>query len=340
MRPFQCAIPTDMVFSYVNGNDPVHAAKRREAASVLSKTAQAGNISDAGHCDIRFLDVGEIVFSVNSVLKYLPWIRTIFIVTDAQQPPLSPDLLRSERVRIVDHRDFIPARYLPTFNNKTIESHLHRIEGLSEIFLYNNDDYMHFSPIRQDFFFSMQADGRIALELHAYPALYRWAKYRYSFMTSYRANLHTMGIVNACAHLRSCRYPLALRKIVMPLHATRVVRRSTALRVEEEFGDILEETRRCKFRDPSNISYDAILYSMEKRWHPWDRLHLYILGEWGAPSAMFDFPLQAVPEKKRLFWQRVAQSRARLACVNNVPPDEREQFVKVMLKKGLGHLRD
>jgi hypothetical protein len=340
MSVMQCVVPTDMVFTYVNGNDPVHAAKRREVESALIKEAQAENISDTGYCDIRFRDVGEITFSINSVLKYLPWIRTIFIVTDAQQPPLSQDLLRSGRIRVVDHRDFIPSRYLPTFNNKTIESHLHHIEGLSEIFLYNNDDYMHFSPVRQDFFFSMHADGRIALELHAYPALYRWVKYRYSFMTSYRANLHTMGIVNASSHLRSCRYHLMLHRILMPLHATRVVRRSTALRIEEEFGDTLEETRSSKFRDPSNVSYDAILYSMEKKWNPWDRLHLYVLGELGAPSAMFDFPLQAVPEKKRLFWQRVAQSHARLACVNNVPLNEREQFVKVMVKKGLGHLRE
>jgi hypothetical protein len=325
-----------MVFTYVDGNDPRHVEKRSRYRSLLPAAALSEPIADTGDSDVRFRDVGEISFAINSVLKYLPWIRTIFIAADAQKPPISQDILNSGRVRIVDHQEFIPARYLPTFNNKTIESHLHHIEGLSEIFLYNNDDYMHFSPIHPDFFYTTGKDGFVSLKLHAYPALYRWIKRQYSFVSKYRANLHTIGISNAYAYLKKAKCSLSCLEILMPMHATRIFRRATALRVEEEFGNILEGTRCCKFRDIEGLSYDTILYSMEKKWNPQDRLYLHILGDLFAPNAMFDFPLFSPSEARDQFWARISRSQARLACVNNVPLSERERFVKVMIEKGLG----
>lgn len=329
-------IPVDMVFTYVDGNDPRHVEKRNRYKSLLPVATRSERISDTGDSDIRFRDVGEISFAVNSVLKYLPWIRTIFIVTDAQKPPISQYILNSGRVRIVDHQEFMPERYLPTFNNKTIESHLHHIKGLSEIFLYNNDDYMHFSPIQPDFFYTMGKDGLISLKLHAYPALYRWIKHQYSFVSKYRANLHSIGISNAYAYLKKGMCRLSFHEILMPMHATRIFRRATALRVEEEFGDILEETRCRKFRDVEGLSYDTILYSMEKKWNPQDRLYVHIFGDLFAPNAMFDFPVISPSEDSDQFWERVSKSHARLACVNSVPVSERERFVKVMAEKGLG----
>jgi hypothetical protein len=51
---------------------------------------------------------------------------------------------------------------------------------------------------------------------------------------------------------------------------------------------------------------------------------------------MFDFPLSSVSENRDLFWKQVAGSNAGLACLNNIPVDERERFVEVMREKGLG----
>jgi hypothetical protein len=330
-------IPVDMVFSYVDGNNPEHVKQRSRYRATLSSKALSENVSDAGDVDIRFRNVGEIAFSVNSVLKYLPWIRNIFIVTDTPRPPVSPYLLDSGRVRVVDQRELIPPQYLPTFNSIVIESFLHRIDGLSEIFLYNNDDYMHFSPIRPDFFYTTNEEGRSSLELHAYPALYRRVLHRFSHMyQGYRTNLHTAGISNAYTYLTQSWPHLARHEVLVPVHATMLWRRSTALRIEEEFGAILEKTRRMRFRDAENLSYYTILYSMEKKWNPQDRMHLHILGNLFAPNAMFDFTAFSVFGNKGLLWKRIARSKSRLACLNNVPPSERERFVEAMMKKGLG----
>jgi hypothetical protein len=71
---------------------------------------------------------------------HAPWVRTIYIVT-ASQVPIWLNTSHS-RVRIVDHKDLFPepATQLPTFNSLAIESVLHRIPGLSEYFLYFNND--------------------------------------------------------------------------------------------------------------------------------------------------------------------------------------------------------
>ncbi len=39
------------------------------------------------------------------------------------------------------------SKYLPTFNSNVIESYLHNIPDLSEIFLYNNGDMIHLKYI-------------------------------------------------------------------------------------------------------------------------------------------------------------------------------------------------
>lgn len=337
MNSVTSKIPIDMVFTYVDGSDPVHLEKRRRYHSESPDATLSKTVSDTGDIDIRFLDVGEITFSVNSVLKYLPWIRKIFIVTDAQIPPLAPHLLKSGRVQIIDHREIIPTQCLPTFNVNVIESFLYRIKGISEIFLFNNDDFMHFSSIDQDFFFTINGDGLISIELHAYPALFRWIICQYSRISKYRTNLHSFGIANSYIWLRKSKYCLANREILTPVHATHVIRKSTACRVEEEFGPTLEEKRQRRFRDARDLAYYTILYSMEKKWNPHDRLHLHFFGSLLAPNKMFDFMAFSVLGNRDLLWKRIAGSNAQLACLNNIPQDERERFVDIMIKKGLSN---
>jgi hypothetical protein len=336
MNAVTSKIPVDMVFTYVDGNDPGYVAIRSRYRSELPDATQSKNVSDSGDIDIRFRNVGEITFSVNSVLKYLPWIRKIFIVTETPRLPVSLHLLNSGRIRIVDHQEFIPSQYLPTFSSNVIESFLHRIDGLSEIFLYNNDDYMHFSPIRPDFFYTTSGEGKISLELHVYPAVYRWIMTGLSYIfRGYRTNLHTIGISNAYSFLRKCRHHLACRDIVVPVHATKIWRKATALQVEQEFGSILDETRRRRFRDARDLSYYTILYSMENKWNPQNRVHLHLWGSLFAPNTMFDFTAFSVFGNSNLLWKRIAGSHAPLVCLNNMPLSERRRFEEVMREKGL-----
>ena len=74
--------PIDAVIAWVDGNDPVHKAKRYEYAGIK----QLANDEVGG--DIRFTSIGEIRFCVASLLRFAPFLRKIFIVTDSQNPDM------------------------------------------------------------------------------------------------------------------------------------------------------------------------------------------------------------------------------------------------------------
>ncbi len=69
---------------------------------------------------------------------YAPWVRHVYLVTDRQVPSwLAP----SDRITVVDHSEiYRDPSVLPIFNSSAIITQLHHIEGLSEHYLYLNDD--------------------------------------------------------------------------------------------------------------------------------------------------------------------------------------------------------
>ena len=137
-------IDIDMVFTYVNGYDPEF---------IKLKNSYINDVNKRYNSDIRSKGLDEIIYSVNSVIKFIPWIRKIFIVTNNQIPPIDKQLISSGKVIIIDQNTIVESKYLPTFNSDVIESYLHNIPDLSEIFLYNNDDMMHLNNIdKQDIY--------------------------------------------------------------------------------------------------------------------------------------------------------------------------------------------
>jgi hypothetical protein len=92
------------------------------------------------------------------LLRFAPWLRNIFIVTDGQTPPLLAKLRGTRyehRVRTVDHRSIFSGfdEHLPTFSSPAIESVLWRIPGLAEHFIYLNDDFQMIRPVAVEDFF-------------------------------------------------------------------------------------------------------------------------------------------------------------------------------------------
>lgn len=146
--------PIDAVVTWVDGNDPVHRAKRRQ----FEHSDEARNDDIGG--DIRYTSVGEIKYCVLSILKNAPFIRHIYIVTDAQDPRIGDFIERNcpggySKVSIVDHKVLYRGyeHFLPIFNSLSIETVLWRIPGLSEHFIYLNDDFMIVSPtVPSDYF--------------------------------------------------------------------------------------------------------------------------------------------------------------------------------------------
>ncbi len=135
----------DLVYLWVNGNDPEWQAKRN--ACIGTAETQRGV-----NCKGRYADNDELKYSLRSVAQYAPWIHKIYIVTDNQVPSWLDT--SNPKVRIVDHKEIMPEICLPCFNSAVIEHFLYNIPGLSEHFLYANDDMFVNRPVKPDDFFA------------------------------------------------------------------------------------------------------------------------------------------------------------------------------------------
>ncbi|MCC5926219.1 MAG: Stealth CR1 domain-containing protein [Bacteroidetes bacterium] len=144
----------DVVITWVDGNDPEHKRKRKKLLGRpddLSETL----LSTAGE-KTRFIDNGEIRYTIGSIRKFAPWIRTIFVVTDAQKPDFFTDAyMKSNRIQLIDHSEIFSGFEwsLPTFNSRSIETVLWRIRDLADRFIFFNDDFLLTAPVRYEDFF-------------------------------------------------------------------------------------------------------------------------------------------------------------------------------------------
>lgn len=139
----------DLVYLWVDGNDPEWQAKR----SAFTGKKEPDNTPT--NCKGRYTDNDELKYSLRSVEMYAPWIRKVFIVTDNQTPQWIDT--SNPKVRIVDLTEIIPPASLPCFNSSLIEKFLYRIPDLSDHFLYANDDMLINRPATRSDFFT--ADG-------------------------------------------------------------------------------------------------------------------------------------------------------------------------------------
>ena len=134
----------DIVYLWVNGNDPVWRAKRHHAVQKLCASARS-DMALYGNVEGRFRDNDELRYSLRALEQFYPEHGHVYVVTDGQAPAwLKP----SNRLTLVDHRELIPAQSLPTFDSGNIESYIHRIPGLSERYFYFNDDVFFNAPVK------------------------------------------------------------------------------------------------------------------------------------------------------------------------------------------------
>lgn len=134
------------MYLWVDGSDPVWLARKNEFLSVAPAATGDAN------CKGRYENNDELKYSLRSAEKHLPWIRNIFIVTDGQIPVWLDT--SNPKVRIIDHKEILPAEALPCYNSVVLEYFLYRIPGLAEHFLYANDDMLVGADLSPDFFFA------------------------------------------------------------------------------------------------------------------------------------------------------------------------------------------
>ena len=130
----------DFVIPWVDGSDPAWQAVKR---------LYTGTGGDERAVRFRAWDNFKYLF--RAFEKYTPWVNQVHFVTWGHLPPWMNETC--PKLHIVNHRDFMSERYLPTFSSRAIELNMHRIPGLAEQFVYFNDDMFILRPMRPEQFF-------------------------------------------------------------------------------------------------------------------------------------------------------------------------------------------
>lgn len=140
--------PIDAVLTWVDGHDPKHEQK-------LLQYIEDKTLIKTEDVKTRYNQVNEIEFAVKSILKFAPFVRNIFIVTDNQTPDFLKKTNQFPSVKIISHLEIFKGyeAFLPTFNSRPIETLIYKIPDLSEHFIYLNDDYFFIKECKREDFF-------------------------------------------------------------------------------------------------------------------------------------------------------------------------------------------
>ncbi|MEO6944622.1 MAG: stealth family protein [Lacisediminihabitans sp.] len=228
----------DLVFSWVDGADA-------EFQRARALRMQAYVVGDGDDSEARYRQIDELKYALRSVYMYAPWVRRIFVVTDSPRPVW---LSEHPSVTIVRSEEFFQDQSaLPTHNSQAVESQLQHIPGLSEHFIYSNDDMFFGRPASPDMFFSpggitkfIESRTRIGLG----PANTARSGFENAARVNRRLLNERFGKVTT-RHLE---------------HAATPLRKSVLLEMERVFADDFARTARSAFRSSTDISVTNSLY--------------------------------------------------------------------------------
>lgn len=229
----------DIVYTWVDSSD---AEWKRQRAQW---SGQAEIVMASAANDERYLDRDELRYSLRSVMMYAPFVRNIYIVTHGHRPSW---LVDHDRIQVIPHHEIFPdATDLPTFNSHAIEACLHRVPGLSENFLYFNDDVFLGRPTTFHDFYTkagliksrFSPSSFVAGEEPAPDAIPTdWASYN-----AVRLMREDFGLD----------FDRKLKHVPHPL------KRSLLEELEQRYPDVFERTRSSRFREPADYAIPSML---------------------------------------------------------------------------------
>lgn len=228
----------DVVFTWVNHADPAWQNLYNKYAPIEKRILDSHSIS-------RFHNKDELKYSLRSIYINAPWVRNIFIFSNCSPPDWLD--IESRKVIWVYHSDIIPNEYLPTFNSHVIESFIHRIHGLSDNFIYFNDDFYICSPVfKEDF---LTSNGCTKSFMEDYGVVYGESDssspdYLNAARNSAKLLRNLFGVV-----------PTRLHK-----HVPYVLNRKLIFDIEEQFATAFSEFRGNRFRGIDDINVPSFLY--------------------------------------------------------------------------------
>ncbi len=247
----------DFVVIWVDGNDPAWQKERAQYDRNLS-------VNEDNQA-LRYRDWDNMRYWFRGVEKYCPWVNRVHFVTWGHYPKWLN--IRNPKLNVVNHKDYIPKQYLPTFSSHTIELNLHRIEGLTEQFVYFNDDmFITNHMMEKDFFVDGKPCDSAILTIHCYDMkdMFIMAPFRDIGIINHAFSMRSVikenvgGWFNVRYGIQNLRnlFLLACPKFpgMLQQHLPASYLKGTFLQVWERYGETLNETCLHKFREISDVN--------------------------------------------------------------------------------------
>lgn len=297
----------DFVITWVDYNDPEW--NHRKFTHLNNALLEDDSVQ-------RYRDWGLLKYFFRGVEKYAPWVNKIHFVSDNHIPTwLNTD---HPKLNIINHESYIPTKYLPTFNSHTIELNLHLIPGLSENFVYFNDDMFLIGPVDKQLFFKngLPCDtfgfaivpyGETTIgTINAFNLTVINNRFNktYEFKQNYRKWLSpTNGLLNVLNTLDLLRWKwfTGFYSNHLPLSYNK----TTFKEVWEFANPILEYTCSCKFRRMDNVNHWLMRY--------WQ----LISGRFTARKPNIGFPFYGDEELIQTTVKKIQSKKFKMVCIND-----------------------
>lgn len=254
----------DIVYTWVNGSDPLWVSSFR----YVSKKNRI-KIKDKLF-KMRFIDGDELRFSLRSIEKYaLHIINKIYIIVANNSTQIPCWLNTSHaKIRIITHHmifgSSIPQEFkndsnsIFNFNSVAIENCLTNIPGLSNEFIYFNDDFFIGRPVSKSDFFDTQNRPKIYTSEHDYESIEIFNE-KYSN--------RAVKDFSSLKYAASLTYTLLLFQkkfknltFLDPFHVAYPTTKNLMIECEQLFGDQIKETTKHPFRSVDDVKMQFITF--------------------------------------------------------------------------------
>lgn len=306
----------DVVIPWVDPTDKEWQASKNKFLKDL-------NNDKVDNSENRFRDWDNFKYVFRGIDKFMPWVHKIYLITCGQVP----DWMNKEvddRLVIVNHSDYIPKEYLPTFSSHPIELNLHRIKELSEHFIYLNDDYFVINETSPEDFFVDGLPCDYALEDPITPdhkdifnnilinniVLLNSHYDRRTVLKEQKKKFYSMCDKKAFI-TNMCFRPLK-RNHFFGLHYSHLasnILKSTIEKVWTENREILEATSSHKFRNADDVN--QFIFKNEQ--YVTGKFHPYNINRFGRAIQLDDTIEGAVEDVCRT----ITDSDYKMICIND-----------------------
>ena len=222
----------DFVVTYVNCEDKKWQQLYEETSIKKHKKIKKNSV--------RYRDFGTLKYQFRCIANNLPWIRKLYLIVQSESQ--IPEWVNRDTVHVVYHDQIIDYHHLPTYNSDVIEVYMHRIPGLSEYFLYANDDMFPINPSQPEDWYDENGYSKIVIKT-----------WKYSWNDKiYRQILKSTE--NLCRKL--CELPRVSDRVMHSDHSINPMRKSIWQYVWAKQYDKMYDS--CStFREAKNISQEV-----------------------------------------------------------------------------------